>query len=78
MKKIIITTMAAVFMMSMISCKSVNVKRESCDKGCETAKKECYDKAKDKKGNIPAAKKAACDAAAQKCINECAKKYGAK
>jgi hypothetical protein len=76
MKKIFITAMAAVFMMGMISCKSVNVKREACDKGCETAKKECYNKSKDKKGNVDAKKKIVCDAAAKKCVDECAKKYG--
>ncbi|MBP7735172.1 MAG: hypothetical protein KA369_04290 [Spirochaetes bacterium] len=78
MKKVIMVALAGVFMISMMSCRSVNVKREACDNGCTKAKNECYEKAKDKKGNIPAAKKAACDATASKCIDKCAKEFGAK
>ncbi len=79
MKKVLIIAVAVLFTMGMISCKSVNVKRESCDKACETAKKQCVDKlAKDKQGKVNETKKAACDAVAQKCIDKCAKEYGAK
>lgn len=78
MKKIFIVGTAAVFMCGMISCTSVNVKRKACDKSCATSKNECYEKAKDKKGNIDPKKKIACDAAEKKCLDECAKKYGSK
>ncbi len=78
MKKITIIALAALFSISMMSCRSVNVKRQACDNGCVKAKNECYEKAKDKKGNIPAAKKAACDAAESKCIDKCRKEFGAK
>ena len=79
MRKLFITAVAAVFTIGMVSCASINIERESCDKVCKTAQQACIDKlAKDKQGKVSEIKKKACDVAANKCLDECAKKYGAK
>ncbi|HOT44922.1 MAG TPA: hypothetical protein PLM53_09620 [Spirochaetota bacterium] len=79
MKQLFTTAIAAVFAIGMVSCSSINIERESCDKACKTAQEACINKlAKDKQGKVSEIKKKACDVTANKCLDECAKKYGAK
>jgi hypothetical protein len=78
MKKLLITAVAAVFALGLVSCAGVNVKLESCNTACEVAQKKCIDMSKDKNGKVIEWKKAACDSTAEKCKKECAKKYGVK
>jgi len=75
MKKIIITSMAALFMITVVSCKSASPKRKACDDGCAANKTACYDRAKDKKGQIDARKKTKCDVDSKACSNDCARKF---
>jgi hypothetical protein len=71
--KRIITAIAAVMFLYSVSSYGLNLKREACKKSCETAKDECYEKAKDKKGKTNDVKKAACDTTYSECIDRCNK-----
>ena len=75
MKKIIFTMLVALFMITVVSCKSVSPKRKACDNGCVSNKNTCYNRAKDKKGHIDAKKKNKCDVDFKACFNDCARKF---
>jgi hypothetical protein len=72
MKKII-AGMAAIMMVYSVSSMGLDLKKEACIKSCDTAKDECYEKAKDKKGKIDKVKKATCDTAYAECKDRCKK-----
>ncbi len=79
MKKIISITVIALFAIVVVSCSSINIEQESCEKACKTAQELCIKKvATDKEGKVSETKKKICDTAAQKCIDKCAKEYGPK
>jgi len=75
MKKIVFTAIAALFMLTAVSCKSVSSERKSCDAACTANKTACYGRAKDKNGAIDAKKKTKCDVDTKACLNDCARKY---
>ncbi len=75
MKKIVSTTVAALCIMTVASCTSVNPQRKSCEIACSANKTACYERAKDKKGNIDAKKKTKCDVDSKACSNDCARKF---
>jgi hypothetical protein len=75
MKKIVSTSIAALFIITVVSCKSVSPKRKACDDACNANKTGCYDRAKDKKGHIDAKKKTNCDVDSKACSNDCARKF---
>ncbi len=72
MKKIVFAIAAVMFVFSLSSY-GLNLKREACKQSCETAKDECYEKAKDKEGKTDNVKKAACDATYSECVDRCNK-----
>jgi hypothetical protein len=75
MRKISITMLAALCMITMVSCQSASPKRKACDDACVANKTGCYDRAKDKKGQIDAKKKTKCDVDSKACSNDCARKF---
>jgi hypothetical protein len=75
MKKIVPAAIAVLFVMSVMSCKSLNPKRKACDDACTANKTACYDRAKDKNGKIDAKKKTKCDVDTKACSNDCARKF---
>jgi hypothetical protein len=79
MKKTFAIAIIALFAIIVVSCSSINIEQESCEKACTTAQELCINKvATDKQGKVSETKKKVCDTAAKKCTDECAKKYGAK
>ena len=68
MKKIIILTIMAVLVLStfVITCVGQDPQVIVCEKACEEAKDQCYEKAGD-----DAAAKLACDAAESECKEKC-------
>lgn len=68
MKKVFIFIILTVLFLSaiIVTCVGQDPKVLACEKGCEKAKQECYDKAGD-----DAAAKIACDAAEAECKDKC-------
>jgi len=73
MKKFIVTLVAAVFMVGLVSCKSVETKKKDCNNKCASDKTACIDKATDAKTKkVDAKKKADCEKNAKACADKCA------
>ncbi|OHD69902.1 MAG: hypothetical protein A2W19_09265 [Spirochaetes bacterium RBG_16_49_21] len=75
MKKIIMASFVVVAAASLASGIGLNLKKRACETACETAKNECYEKAKDEKGEISDVKKAVCDTGYTECDDKCKKDY---
>ena len=75
MKKVVFTAMAALLLLAVAACTSVNQKRKTCEEECALNKKACHERAKDKKGDIDPKKKTKCNVDAKACTNDCARKF---
>jgi hypothetical protein len=74
MKKLLLIAIATSVVFGQLFCSSINAQRIACEQTCKTAQNTCK-KDSDKIANAAqrTAKNTACDAAHQKCLQECNK-----
>ncbi len=68
MKRLLFSLFTLGLLLSLTGCASVDPKVMACRAGCDEACKDCMEKAGDSE-----VKKAACQAAKEKCYSECSK-----